>query len=98
MYNCPNCGAPRTGDKCEYCGTVFRRQEPTSVLFADGTPIMSAYEDGKIAVLPDGVEYDHEKHAYKFYEIMSLHDIMSPNEMREAVGLPPIEPTKRDEK
>lgn len=24
--NCPNCGAPITGDKCEYCGTVFRKQ------------------------------------------------------------------------
>lgn len=23
MYNCPNCGAPITGDKCEYCGTVL---------------------------------------------------------------------------
>ncbi len=21
--NCPNCGAPITGDKCEYCGTMF---------------------------------------------------------------------------
>lgn len=21
--NCPNCGAPITGDKCEYCGTIF---------------------------------------------------------------------------
>ena len=21
--NCPNCGAPITGEKCEYCGTVF---------------------------------------------------------------------------
>ena len=21
--NCPNCGAPRTGTICEYCGTVF---------------------------------------------------------------------------
>lgn len=21
--NCPNCGAPITGYKCEYCGTVF---------------------------------------------------------------------------
>lgn len=21
--NCPNCGAPIVGDKCEYCGTVF---------------------------------------------------------------------------
>lgn len=22
MTNCPNCGAPITGPKCEYCGTV----------------------------------------------------------------------------
>ena len=21
--NCPNCGAPITGEKCEYCGTLF---------------------------------------------------------------------------
>lgn len=21
--NCPNCGMPITGEKCEYCGTVF---------------------------------------------------------------------------
>lgn len=23
-FNCPNCGAPIVGDKCEYCGTIFR--------------------------------------------------------------------------
>lgn len=23
QLNCPNCGAPITGDKCEYCGTHF---------------------------------------------------------------------------
>lgn len=22
-YNCPNCGAPITDEKCSYCGTVF---------------------------------------------------------------------------
>lgn len=21
--NCPNCGAPRRGTRCEYCGTAF---------------------------------------------------------------------------
>ena len=21
--NCPNCGAPIVGNKCEYCGTIF---------------------------------------------------------------------------
>lgn len=25
MANCPNCGAPITSNKCEYCGTVHRR-------------------------------------------------------------------------
>lgn len=24
LTNCPNCGAPITGSKCEYCGTVFK--------------------------------------------------------------------------
>jgi len=23
LLNCPNCGAPVTAEKCEYCGTVF---------------------------------------------------------------------------
>jgi hypothetical protein len=23
MNNCPNCGAPITGDQCEYCKTTF---------------------------------------------------------------------------
>ena len=23
LLNCPNCGAPVTGQKCEYCGTRF---------------------------------------------------------------------------
>lgn len=26
MTNCPNCGAVITGPKCEYCGTVFKKQ------------------------------------------------------------------------
>ena len=25
--NCPSCGAPITGDKCEYCGRVHYRRE-----------------------------------------------------------------------
>lgn len=30
MSNCPNCGAPITGDRCEYCGTVFRKEKQES--------------------------------------------------------------------
>lgn len=27
MINCPNCGAPRRGAVCEYCGTHFWRYQ-----------------------------------------------------------------------
>lgn len=30
-YNCPNCGAPITGPRCEYCGTLL--VEPTYYQF-----------------------------------------------------------------
>lgn len=26
LLNCPNCGAPINGSKCEYCGTVFKKE------------------------------------------------------------------------
>lgn len=42
LYNCPNCGAVRTGKKCEYCGTVFEFEEEqleTVTLYADDAPV-----------------------------------------------------------
>ena len=42
ILNCPNCGAVRTGAKCEYCGTVFELEEEqleTVILYADGEAI-----------------------------------------------------------
>ena len=39
MLNCPNCGAPITGNVCEYCGTVFETEdEETITLYADNVP------------------------------------------------------------
>lgn len=35
VLNCPNCGAPITGTKCEYCGTIFYDFANIST---DGTP------------------------------------------------------------
>ena len=26
-YNCPNCGAPKHGSVCSYCGTKFERYQ-----------------------------------------------------------------------
>lgn len=28
--NCPNCGAPIVGSKCEYCGTAFSNRDDTT--------------------------------------------------------------------
>lgn len=46
QLNCPNCGAPITGDRCEYCGTLFidytvmRPGEPFLIKFSpDGERI-----------------------------------------------------------
>lgn len=43
--NCPNCGAIINGPKCEYCGTVFRRDDSDCIQL-DGTAIIKAYEKG----------------------------------------------------
>ena len=39
--NCPNCGAVITGPKCEYCGTVFRRDD-SNLIFLDGNAIIES--------------------------------------------------------
>ena len=44
ILNCPNCGAVRTGPKCEYCGTLFEIEDERAdnydetVFYADGVP------------------------------------------------------------
>lgn len=36
-HNCPNCGAPRDGPVCDYCGTRFQDENIVTVeLYADG--------------------------------------------------------------
>ncbi len=43
ILNCPNCGAVRTGAKCEYCGTVFEIEDEEQLdvvtLYADGEAV-----------------------------------------------------------
>ena len=36
MMNCPNCGALITGDKCEYCGTIFQKNINFNNLYRSG--------------------------------------------------------------
>ena len=35
MINCPNCGAPLVGPKCEYCGTTVAPEIFTNDIFID---------------------------------------------------------------
>ena len=36
MMNCPNCGALITGDRCEYCGTIFQTNTIFNNLYHSG--------------------------------------------------------------
>ena len=38
MTNCPNCGAPAKGSRCEYCGTPLERE--TVAYYADNRIVM----------------------------------------------------------
>lgn len=39
--NCPNCGAPITGDQCEYCRTVFRDRRADAIIIKQEVLIKS---------------------------------------------------------
>lgn len=38
MTNCPNCGAPAKGSRCEYCGTPLERE--TVAYYGDNRIVM----------------------------------------------------------
>ena len=41
--NCPNCGAPITGESCPYCNTVFTRPE-SAIALALGRKVSVSFE------------------------------------------------------
>lgn len=46
--NCPNCGAPITGDTCPYCGTEFARPEEALKLALGRRVSVSFEADGHL--------------------------------------------------
>lgn len=58
--NCPNCGAPITGERCEYCGAVFydwatiSDEAPAYIKMSiNGTLVLFRARIIKIEVVPD---------------------------------------------
>ena len=104
---CQNCGSPLNKDLvCEYCGARYvwstadksmyiAEDEDVEYIdiYADGHIIEReriTYRNGdKLMVVPKDVEYDYQ------HNVLRFNMLMSPDEMREAAGLPP---TCRDEK
>lgn len=46
-YNCPNCGAPVTGPRCEYCGTQF--EKPKTAYYE--IPYSRPYDDVEMQMM-----------------------------------------------
>ena len=72
---CPNCGAPLRGNKCEYCDSEFIF-EPKTVHF------------DKKSMKQQEALYKQAIKAFREYRADC--DLMTANEMREAIGLPQI--------
>ena len=47
VYNCPNCGAPMTDNKCSYCGTILY---DFACLDMDKPAYIKIKHDGKITI------------------------------------------------
>lgn len=93
--NCPNCGAPITGDKCEYCGTVFHiKQHKEVAQYVDCEPVTSANDGLKMQCVSQE-QYDaiDPKDANTLYlvekEIIGA-GFFSVNDLRRMAGLPPL--------
>ena len=79
--NCPNCGAPITGPKCEYCGTVFNY---------DMAPTFGMTEQEAVDDL-FSVFSTKTRVGEQLIDIFGCMPGITPNERRAAVGLAPIE-------
>ena len=77
MNNCPNCGAPIAGTKCEYCGTVFNKnvKEARTLLELENECIKNQMSIERL--------YEEAIFAMRAYN----SGIFTMNEAREHIGL-----------
>ena len=72
MTNCPNCGAPVTGRRCEYCGTVFRLNWPEATFVNTWDPCGGGGGSGKATYLMSATMAFREEMASAIYSAMSF--------------------------
>lgn len=82
MTNCPNCGAPITGPKCEYCGTVF----PERIYSIKARTMLELEAEHLKRNMAVEKLYESAIFAMRAYS----SGIFTYNEAREHVGLPRI--------
>lgn len=68
MTNCPNCGAPITKNKCEYCGTIFRFIETEKYKISARKPSSKEEEKTRIKklIMEVLIAYTGIKVVYRF--------------------------------
>lgn len=69
---CPNCGAPKRGAVCEYCGTHFGRYQGQA----------SIEVESECTTI-----YDWSGQAYKFIHTPNVNVTIVPDDFNEAPGL-----------
>lgn len=83
MTNCPNCGAPIVGPKCEYCDTVFKKSGQPTIGLELG------YEGARDLFL----SYKNTGGNGMYFQAIAdgVRDgIFTPNQARELIGYPRI--------
>lgn len=78
MTNCPNCGAPITGYRCEYCDTVFNISKGILLLEENELLLAKTKHLHDVTTMQD--LYESALQAMRRYAI-------TPNEARKLVGL-----------
>lgn len=88
MTNCPNCGAPKSGHVCAYCGTVFDQQAALSL--AVGKDVRVKFEhhgrEYEFAVRLDGLHIEDESETETFYADSLPYYVLSSPRYRVSLG------------
>lgn len=67
MLNCPNCGSPIVGDKCQYCGTEFKDWTDLDFINPVYFKIKSKNKIVMVRAVPKNIELNYQHEPCNFY-------------------------------